>query len=356
MRPVPASVTLLLIGSAWVGGACVEREVVRGPAPSATPTPKASTSAKATADAGNDAPPAAGVTPLQEHRLAWAPKGSLLAADEWFGCGMPMKEATCKDVAALRVVDVMGATKSFVYGDADLFGFRADGQWIVIRDRARTHLEEWSPRTGELRPSAFATRVKGAQRLCLSTDDVHFLVVVGTSVILRSRASEQETALEVEGDPTDCAFSQDGKKVALAMRGAAVAVYMVGEERPFRHIPIGNAGLLSWTKGGDLSFVVKDMFHPPVALRWNLTTGSLNGFAARGLGAFDAQGGFITRDNCEWMRYPSGSTVGLRLGPVAVAGSCFADAKDILASLDGRAIAALEGGISGRRLEFVVMP
>jgi hypothetical protein len=295
---------------------------------------------------GKDTKP---VVPLQTHRIVWSSKGDMVAASETFHCGPPSGEGRCEATSDIVVVDLRTPSRSVKRAGGEVFGFRADGEWLVFRDQERKELEEWSPRTGKIRTSDFAERARGARKICLSPDDTHFVVVEGDGygTVVRSRDSLDETTIDdltiARLPPTDCAFSRDGRQFALAGEHH-VAMYRLGDSRPASWLPIANVSHLTWsTNRGELTFALRD---PETGMsmlfRWTPGPDSIRAEFLGALGALDQRGGIVMRSQCEWDRRLADGRTHVRLGPPAT--SCAGEeADDILLSPRGRFVAALEG-------------
>src|SRR5688572_3231618 len=111
--------------------------------------------------------------PRVEH-VFWSKSGALVATNESSACGPPGPGEPCKPSAWVRAIDVAAPNVEHRRADADVFGFRPDGEWLVLRPRGTTELVEWNPRTDVTSPSALSDKARDAFDLCLSPDDDHF--------------------------------------------------------------------------------------------------------------------------------------------------------------------------------------
>jgi hypothetical protein len=323
-----------------------------------------STAGESDQDGGGSVPPTGGDTPLPlptrlgTRGVFWSKSGSLVATNEESACGPPSGDRACEVRSSLRVVDLGSARREHRHARAELFGFRADGEWLVLREDEGQELEEWSPRTEQKRPSAFAASTKGTFQACLSPDDVHLVVTLAEDgpTVVRSRTAEDETRLDdletAPLPPADCAFAPDGKAFALAGE-EHVAVYRLGESSPDRWLPLANASHLAWSAdGASLTFATRDAVQMVwLVYRWYPAQGRLTAHALYGPAAFHPKRPeLLTRTGCEWHRNATtdGKLLG-RVGPAAE--TCFhLSEHEVSLSPTGRFVAAVEGEWRSRGL------
>jgi hypothetical protein len=204
------------------------------------------------------------VNPLGGHRLFWSKSGQRLAVVEDTPCGPPGPQSTCaKELSRLRIVDLVAGRKDTVLEAATVFGFRADGETLVIR-RGDAELVDWSTKTQSGRTSDFDSSTRGLSFVCLSPDDVHFVAVdVQGAVTWRSRSSSEGVALTIPSSaksaPSDCTFSPSGKAFAISNEGS-IAVFAAGKETPLRSMRMPGVGKIAWSTDERLvTFSVPDV-------------------------------------------------------------------------------------------------
>ncbi|MBX3232722.1 MAG: hypothetical protein KIT84_43375 [Labilithrix sp.] len=333
--------------------------------PAVAPASRVCPPAAADAASSDDGAQASAAKPLSSHEILWSKSGALVAANEETSCGPPGEENECQTQAWLRVVDVAVPDKEMKRADSYIFGFRADGDWLVFRPKGSQSLEEWAPRTNKTRPSEFAARAKDANQVCLSPDDDHLVVTVSerTRTVVRSRAGADEVALESLAyaplPPRDCAFTPAGDAFALAGE-RHVAVYRRGQAVPEAWLPMTNAGRLSWSAdGAQLTFDVRDAeANATVSFQWNPKQNRLSAHPTTGPAAFVAakHPELIVRSECEWQRRAAADNKLLgRLG-VAPESCENIHQHDVLLAPNGKVIAALEGEWNARKLVLQPVP
>lgn len=356
---------MLAAASACSGGRGTSGPYAARPASDAVPAPPAPNAPNATTSAGA----AHAVAPLAAHGIHWSPRGDLVAALELTTCGPATGPEPCREREDLVVVDAASGRRVATRAATRIFGFRADGEWLVVAAPGGG-VEEWSARTHATRASAFAAIAADAAALCLAPDDRHALVVDrdgGLTLRARDAAGDDDgRALDGVADeaPTDCAFAADGTKVALAY-GRGVVVHLLGDDPAharYRTFPFAGASHLAWSTDGQA--LVGAGARPPAELgdsperlvvRWRLDGDVVH--AVRGASpAALVRGAIVAHDGCTWQRAAPGASL-RRVGPPNPEGSCARDTTtDVVASPDGRRVAATTGRYGARTLVVAPAP
>jgi hypothetical protein len=308
--------------------------------------------------------------PLSPQRhLFWSKGSKLVAVVEYGGCGLPGPPPNDHCVVApphVRVVEPGRPERVQLIPAQEVFGFRADGETLVIKQGDA--LVDWSTRTRQGKISEFDQPARGAATICLSPDDDHFVAVDGNGrVSLRSRTAAASVSLDsIWGDLTECSFSPSASGLALAS-DKDVFTFTAAELRepeayPGMHpgIPVPAPGVshLAWSSDDRfLSFSVIDA--PPttafgIFYIWepDRSAGTVLRHVAAGLeGALDLdmkRRQIVGRVNCAWSRSRFNGT---RIESVRDKGDCFhVRVHEVAVSPDGKYVAAAEGEWGGSQL------
>ncbi len=263
------------------------------------------------------------------------------------------------------MVDVGAPEKERAIDVSAVYGFRADGETLVVQRQSEPELLDWSTKTQSGRPSDFATAARGAEAICLSPDDVHLVTFDsnGAAMWRSTRSGEAPVPLSAPpgfGDelPKDCVFAPSGKAFAIATDDR-IAIYRAGKSEPEQRLSIGAARALAWSNDERVvTFSVPDqIFYDGRNLfyLWEPARDHADLLDLGGPGAVDtARRQIHVRTRCAWSRL---AFDGRRLGAdkrVADEDCFHVRAHEVALAPNGAFLAAAEGAWGGYQL--VVTP
>jgi hypothetical protein len=251
----------------------------------------------------------------------------------------------------VRIVEPGSRGTDEVISSATVFGFRADGETLVIRRDGEVELVDWSTKTHSGHTSAFALASHGASAICLSPDDVHLIAVdADGAATWRSRLSDEVVSLvdptTLSSTPTSCAFSPSGQMFALAYEDE-VSIFSSGKSAPDRSLKVPGAQRVGWTIDGRfVTFMVFDTVRADdsgLFYRWAPEREHADAYATGSLADVDPKRHqIIDHGGCCWSRRSfDGKLLGEDKPSVE---TCFhVHVHDVAVAPSGAFIAAAEG-------------
>ncbi len=259
-----------------------------------------------------------------------------------------------------------------------MFGFRADGETLVVRSSEGPGLIDWSTKTHTGRPSDFDRAARGAVAICISPDDDHLVAVDAEGKARwRSRTRDESgDVLDAFGDVSDCAFSPSGRRFALATdRGIAVfdrdgraTVAVFDREgratetfrRPESSLNLPDVARLNWsTAESFVTFASLDLTTFPFHLFFGWDVARQAGILHQvgGAAALDVpRRQVIVRESCGWGAYAFDGKRLTGFGPPAQEPCFHVHVHEVALSPNRAFVAAAEGVWGGSRLVLQALP
>ena len=328
----------------------------------AAPTPPSTAIATEPQGASSAAAPTtpAAVESLGGHHLFWSRTSQKLAVTEYVACGLPGPSPCQRSRPTVRVVDPRHPeVGEVVAGAVAAFGFRADGETLVVLKSDGAGLVDWSTKTHTGRPSDFEPAARGARAICLSPDDDHLLAVdADGGARLMSRARGEPLFIAASGAIKDCAFSPTGRRFAVAT-DTGLEIFDVGAMQAASVVSFPEITHVAWsTVDSWVSFSHVDDRGFQLFVGWAIQHSAGTIQQTSGVAALDVpRRHVVARDSCAWhVTTFDGHDVPTPVAPAARDACFHVHVHDVVVAPNGAFVAAAEGEWGGSNLVVRALP